>query len=224
MTRETDKDKVAYQKSPLRHARGMYDQARHRGWQPEHERLNVDPHPVQDFSQEFRFAKRPSTHPAGPVAGGHSAASRHTNGAPARQVRMPRQPVNVTGMSHENAWMDGSAPYEYDYDAVPDPPPTPFTHVAVSNDPRISREKVDEAPLPPARLQPEHPPKEDPSLRQVLEGEYCVFVAGQLLFSTPSLDEAEDALNRLIFSDNPVPIEDVVVMRRLNLKIGASIG
>jgi hypothetical protein len=132
--------------------------------------------------------------------------------------------------------MEGSVPVEFEYDSVPNPPPTPFTHV-VSNDPRMApvpRERVAPEPLPltegppyeppyeePYQAQPQEPP---PPLNKVLEGEYCVFVSGNLLFSTPSLDEAEDALNRLIFSDTPVPVDEVVVMRRLSLKIGASIG
>jgi hypothetical protein len=218
-----EQDNVLYQKSQMRHARGMYDQARYRGWQPEHERLNVDPHPVQDFSDDFRFAKRPN--PARPVPGGHSAASRHTSGSPMRQMRQMRlspQPVNVTGMNHENAWMEGQVPDEFEFDMVPDPPPSPFTHVM--SGPRAPNVRNNAVPEPPLHLREEHSEEVIQPLHKVHDGEYCVFVSGNLLFSTPSLEEAEDALNRLIFSDNPVPVEDVVVMRRLNLKIGASIG
>lgn len=217
-----DKDSVAYQKNRMRHARGMYDQARHKAWQPEHERLNMDPTPVHEVSEDFRF-RRPGAPPAVPVTGGHSSASRYTSGAPMRQIRLPRQPVNVTGMNHENAWMEGQSPHEFEPHMVPDPPPTPFTHEAggrVAPPVHLSERHA-------ARRQPEPQAQPEPPTQpidQVLEGEYCVFVSGNLLFSTPSLDEAEDALNRLIFSDNPVPVEEVIVMRRLNLKIGASVG
>ena len=117
-----EQEGVTYQKSQMRHARGMYDQARYSGWQPEHERLNVDPHPVQDFSEDFRFAKRQNP---GPTSGGHSVASRYTDGSPMRQVRLPPQHASVTGMNHENTWIEGQSPQEYEYNMVPDPPPTP---------------------------------------------------------------------------------------------------
>lgn len=218
MEKEQKKD-VLYQQNPMRKARSAYDQTRHQSWQPEYERLNVEPHYAQDFSEDLRF-RRPNYEK--PVSGGHSAASRHISGTPMRQMRLPQQPVNITGMNHENAWMEGQTPAEYSYDAVPDPPPTPFTHAAAA-DPRMNASQ--EGPMsesPP--FQKRHSEETRQPLSKVLDGEYCVFVSGNLLFSTPSLEEAEDALNRLIFSDNPVPVEEVIVMKRLGLKIGASIG
>lgn len=86
---------------------------------------------------------------------------------------------------------------DIEYDEIPDPP-SPFMH------------GTDEK-------------NESPSIEEMEEGAYCIFVSGTLVFSSMYSDDIEQALNNLMFSDSAVPIDDIVVMQKLKLKIGASI-
>lgn len=208
-------DKTIYQTNPNRQSRWMHNKMRHDKWQPEHERLNVMPVTKNNAMNDFMYRRNvpniknisKNVGPVSPNLGHQQAQQQQAQQQQVQhqqqQARLKQNPGTLTGMNYEHVWTDAPQA-EFEYSNVPDPPATPFANEQ-------------------SKAEPQSQQYAQTPVEQVSEGEYCVFISGALMFSTPSLEDVEDALNRLIFSDKPVSSENVVVMKRLKLKIGASV-
>jgi len=169
-------------------------------WQSEYERLNKEPI-VNDISGDFMYSKRR------PIVA--SGAKR-----PARQPQ-PEPPVKksravVTGRNEEQAWLQGQKRLrqqeeehsfdELPYDDVPDVPHERFSRL---------EELVDTNP--------------GVDLTVVHEGQYCLIFDGELYVSD-HLEDIEAAVEKIMVSDQSVNPDSLVVVKRLSMKVGVSIG
>lgn len=117
----------------------------------------------------------------------------------------PPQQTKVSVGQNVN-WFDVEKENQSDilYDEIPDPPDSAF-------------EVSDESDEPDAPDQG----SEDEALNP---GDYGVFVKGELVYKTASLREAESFVEKVLFDEVPdfskVTIDDIMLIRRLALKIG----
>lgn len=211
---------TVYIRNENRHASGMYDQARHAQWQPEYDRLNVAPTEPAKIGEDFMYTKRypiqVKTPPPLPKAPSQQLV----------QAEDARRGGRVNSGTDQDFQWNMAPPIapsrDIGYDEIPNPPPTPYPH--------YEDEIASIAPLSPLApvLEPEVQkvvvtPDAKFILNEISSGEYVVLVKGTFMYSSYTMDDIENYLNDLIFEKGQTSIEDIAVIRRLHIKIGASI-
>ena len=163
-------------------------------WVPEHERLNVSPVMPVDVSEDFMNEKR--RRPLGSRKPPVSAVE------PTTYVTETNNKTRAVNLSHhDQAWLPQQKPAkdyshgDINYDDVPEQPQSPFehTHKALGVD-----------------------------LSKVLPDQYCLIYANEV-WPADSVDVIEEAIEQIMRSDPNVQDEDIIVIKRLSIKVGVSI-
>lgn len=188
-------------------------------WVPEHERLNMSPIMSIDASEDFMNEKRRNA-PIGSRKPPATPAQRHGNApvigsrtravGPAQQEQawLPQEQLDPVGAAqglpmqrHGNPGRPPQVPErdyshgDMGYDDVPSPPQNEFEHTyrALGVD-----------------------------LSGVLPGQYCLIYENQA-WPSNSLAEIEEAVEKIMRNDPNVQDDDVVIIKRLGIKVGVSI-
>lgn len=169
-------------------------------WQPEHEALGIEPIERTEVKEDFiMYSKRKPKPLSKPVS---------------QPVPKPKTVV-----------LPEVEKYSY-------PHPLPTVPISGNNDhlwqqvaPIVEEEEkqmfvAEDVPEPP---EDEYKDNVGMTFDDVEDGDYCIIISGKLICASPSLEEIEDMLNKVVFNDNPVPIDDIVVVRKLKVKLGASL-
>lgn len=166
-------------------------------WAPEYARLNMWPIMANDVSEDFMNEKRRR----GPIGSRKPPASIIGSGR-TRAVASTDQDQAWLPKPHqapERNYAHGNV----DYDAVPSPPQNQF-----------------EPPPAPLEPQPSVPPGID--LSSVQPGQYCLVYDNEV-WPSNSIDEIEEAVEQMMRSDPNIQDNELIVMKRLNIKVGVSI-
>jgi len=212
---------IKYQTNPARLLhRDFYSQVSN--YEPEYKRLNVEPAPFMDVSKDFMNNKFKRGMPRQPPRVQVQAVQTQQPNKQQAQIRMQPQVANLSGRDHDNLWAN---PGGFDDSSVPSPPVNQFSNETYEHVDRYNQQQYaspHQFQTQPQEFQDEQ--SYSSAISQANEGDYCVFIKNQLVFSTPSLEDADEALNGLIFhNQNPVDSRNITVMRKLTLKLGASI-
>ncbi len=177
-------------------------------WAPEHERLNMSPISAIDATEDFmneKLRNRPigsRKPPASVIKSNQHITPR--SAPPAQQDQTWRQeigpvaargfPMQSQGRPHQEPERDYSQ-RDVAYEDVPEPPQEQFEHPHRALGVDISG---------------------------VLPGQYCLVYANEV-WPSDSIREIEDAIERIMRSDPSVQDEELIVIKRLNIKVGVSI-
>jgi len=169
---------------------------------PEHERLNMTPIMADNVSEDFMNEKRrrgplgSRKPPAAPVVG--SGRSRAVAPNQEEQAWLPRQDARLPG-GDSRPYQIPEKDYSHGnvpYDDVPSPPQNKFEH-------QHRALGVD--------------------LSTVLPGQYCLVYENEV-WASDSADEIEAAVEQIMRNDPNVQDDDLIVLHRLHIKVGVSIG
>lgn len=213
MSLKKDENGIYYKPNPLRKAKGIFDKSKYASWQPEHERLNIEPVAYTNFSSDFlnKKKKRRVEMPAMKAEAPSLRAPQAPQAPQAPPVPQGFQPYQESYMIPYQ--IPGQAfnplhkvPKDIEYEEIPDPPANQFSNQYFEDVDQTNNVDLDQM-----------------SLLDVEDNEYCVFISGALFCSSPSKDDIEDVLDKLVFSDKNIPVDEIVVMKRIKIKIGANL-
>jgi len=164
-------------------------------WTPEHERLNMTPAIRNDFTEDFMNEKRRK----GPIGSRKppvvgSGRSRAVTQNQNEQSWLPRQDARAGARPPQEPSKDYSRG-QIPYDDVPDFPPNRF----------------------------EQPKVLGVDMSKVLPGQYCLVYENEV-WASDSADEIEAAVEQIMRNDPNVQDDDLIVLHRLFIKVGVTIG
>jgi len=214
-----------------------------KAYTPQYQVMGIDP-------EEFKSAVAPTTHAAVVLQTTPTADNPRTRMPGMRQpyaetvdspIGRGRGPVPNVGNNMEHTWssvdgeivddlseeVDGSHPMVDNNEFVS------AAALGVSEESREKLPTLDEVRNPPRKKfvsQPEPPVALDaddliPILHNLTEGDYLLLVDGVAVCSGPAADIQEQA-RLLVFGehemcgDNPIPVDDIVVIKRVPIKVG----
>lgn len=169
-------------------------------FQTEHERLNREPE-HHDVVKDFEYAKRnPLSVP--------------------RKPKIKRPTTVVSGSNNELSWV----PPE-EISNVPRPIET------YDGDPNVESFDYDSVPKPEVRSRsqprPEHKPQPQQtslSIDDISDGNYFIVILDEIIVESKDLSVIEEFVERTIFNENNISLDDIVVLRKMKIKLGVNIG
>lgn len=215
------------------------------GYNPEHERLNRTPEYAdptlarvgkQQIAEDFQHAKR---YPL--IIGSSKGKMDEQRRIREEEAQLPpqyrRHMAVASGHNEEPSWIPhpienhNSNPnnQEIKFDDISVPPPEIRFQVAANGPPQTDPRQ---APPPPARApdpyghlpQQRHGNPPRVSIDDIVEGNYFVVVTDTIIAESPALDDIEDFVERMLYnSSNNVKLEDIVVLRKMKVKVGVGV-
>jgi hypothetical protein len=188
---------------------------------PEHERLNRTPD-VAEVSEDFKYAKNH------PIAVGkpkiNTPGIDHRGILTPRQPRFPKQQAVASGHNEELSWLPQEVPNHLsdpneeviNYDDIPQPP-----RVAPMPDLEQLAAHAESYPDP----EPEPVPEPNRvSIDDISPGNYFVVVMDAIVAEAPELEPIEEFIESMVFnSNNTISLDDIVVLRKMDLRVGVNV-
>lgn len=178
-------------------------------WVPEHERLNMTPIMSTDVSEDFMNEKRRNA-PIGsrkpPAVPRENPPQRTRAVAPAQHDQTWRERVDPVGAARDLPLQrHGNRPQQV--------PERDYSHGDVG---------YDDVPGPPQN-EFEHPYRAlGVDLSVVAPGQYCLIYENEA-WPSDSLEEIEAAVEQIMRTDTTVQEEDVIIIKRLGIKVGVTV-
>ena len=175
---------------------------RYEGYQPEHERLNRAPQ-VENVSEDFRYSRRFPLTVQKPE--------------PVQQPPPPFRPPMAIASGHneeELSWIQRPIPR---HDESPNHEVIGYDDVSEPGPPLPEGPRLPDPILPSAEPRPV-------SIDDICEGSYFVVVTDTIIAEAPELNFIEELVEQMVFdSTNSIVLDDIVVLRKMKIKVGIGV-
>ena len=170
-------------------------------WQAEHERLGIDPLIRNNVREDFRMQPNKNRRPKVNVP-------QFVQQPQPSVTNLPPQRMVSVGAQSERLWLPEESEQSQQPVMQPSAEPEP--------EPESEHIYFDQV---------ESPDEVNISIYDVEEGDTFLVIGGLIRCASPKPSDIEDVVNKLVVeSDNPIAIEDLMVLKKMSLKFGVSLG
>lgn len=168
--------------------------SRYEDFQSEHERVGVVPGKLQDFSKDFELMQKKKEVMKKKACSTSEKMSRAV----------------ASGHNVELSWI----PKEEISDV-----PLPIEEF--NQDPNEVEIKCGDIRLPNEKFVVE---RDNVNIDDIMCGDYFIVVNDIIVASSPKIEDIEQFVERLVYSQNEIKLEDIIVLRKMKIKVGVSVG
>jgi len=190
-------------------------------YQPEYERLNIEPTHCMGRSEFSMSTNRPV------------ASGRYRKTAPkSRQHESPTfSPEHMpTSVSSDHVWnnVTGTVGEDesinnqmFNYDSVPYVPRTTVAPTEME-EPEVYQPKwLSDRPNDQQMLSSEN--SRIAEIESVADGEYCIIIHGDVIYQSSSIDDIEHVVEMILYENQSVTQDEISVFKKMRLKVGVCV-